>query len=67
VDNKKQILYPVGTLVRYRANPQNTGYVHNIYEGAHPLPRVYVIRMFKDGALMHCSEQYLEILPVEIE
>jgi hypothetical protein len=65
VDNKKEILYPIGTLVRYKVYPQDTGYIHGFYEGADKLPRVYVIKMFKDGALMHSSEQHLEAIPIE--
>ena len=67
MDNKKEILYPVGTLVRYKSVPKDAGYVHNIYEAESILPRVYVIRMFNDGALMHCTEQNIEAIPVQSE
>jgi hypothetical protein len=67
VGNLKEILYPVGTLVRFKAYPEDAGYVHKIYEAENLLPRIYVVKTFKDAALMHSSEQHIEAIPIESE
>jgi len=60
VDNTKDILYPIGTLV---LSPKGEGYIKNSYPKVQPT--IYVVKLFRDGMELSYSEQYIEPIPLD--
>jgi hypothetical protein len=60
MDNTNELLYSLGTPVRFRNYPEVTGYIvdKNKYR---PIP--YSVRLFFDNRLLHALEHLIEPIP----
>ncbi len=60
--NLKHILYPVGTLVRFRKYPASQGYITKVFIYG---PISYTFKYFSDGSEINVLQEQIEFIPSE--